>query len=249
MEEEMTQFGWFDDVGDVENWVRHGLSGSFAVDDDDYVNNMDEEWVVMPYPAPDVLTIFIDGEIESGWDKIRVYQSTWSSNECSSYDATLINTYSGDLSETLTIDWYSLTDVCVIVTFTTDSSGNGSSHDGFEAYSPGVLSIGQYILVVGGLDHESACHAYDTVSRAWSRWDDLPIHLDAALGVNLDTHTGVLFGVAPLPKGVRRRDRDAMRARELLCYRVHARDGEIMKDGEREPVNLLLETPAKRAAQ
>ncbi|GIQ91054.1 hypothetical protein KIPB_014121, partial [Kipferlia bialata] len=37
----------------------------------------------------------------------------------------------------------------------------------FEVYSPAVISADHFLLVIGGLDHESTIHAYDTTTDTW----------------------------------------------------------------------------------
>ncbi|GIQ93002.1 hypothetical protein KIPB_017135, partial [Kipferlia bialata] len=53
-------------------------------------------------------------------------------------------------------------------------------------------SAGQYLLAIGGLDHESTIHAYDTTTDTWACWGDAPLSLDAAIGMNIDAETALL---------------------------------------------------------
>ncbi|GCA62214.1 hypothetical protein KIPB_002023, partial [Kipferlia bialata] len=81
-------------------------------------------------------------------------------------------------------------------------------------------------------------HAYDTTTDTWACWGEAPMFLDAAICMNIDAETALLFGV----------ERQPVKGDEVptLCYRVQI--GGVKAEGVAEPVNLLLETPAKREA-
>ncbi|GIQ90963.1 hypothetical protein KIPB_013978, partial [Kipferlia bialata] len=78
----------------------------------------------------------------------------------------------------------------------------------------------------------------------WACWGDTPYPIEAGVGVCVDTHTGLVFGSKPR----QRRWQGEEVHREMVCFRVRVRE-ERGGQGKREPVNLLLQTPAKREAQ
>ncbi|GIQ91970.1 hypothetical protein KIPB_015479, partial [Kipferlia bialata] len=86
-----------------------------------------------------------------------------------------------DLTSHFTTDWAVIGDsIHVIDTDATEetachSSFNMATHKytlhremPFEVYNPAVISISHYLLVIGGLDHESTIHAYDTTTDTWA---------------------------------------------------------------------------------
>ncbi|GIQ92119.1 hypothetical protein KIPB_015714, partial [Kipferlia bialata] len=86
-------------------------------------------------------------------------------------------------------------------------------------------------------------HAYDTTTSTWACWGEAPLTLDAGIGIDIDADTAMIFGVEPKAEGEGEGEGEREKERETLCYRV-----KIGRKRE-DPVNLLLETPAKREAQ
>ncbi|GIQ89808.1 hypothetical protein KIPB_012385, partial [Kipferlia bialata] len=55
----------------------------------------------------------------------------------------------------------------------------------FEVCNAATLSVGRHLVVMGGWHHETAVHAYDTVTGEWQDWGSTPFEFSFGRSVTL----------------------------------------------------------------